>query len=122
LLFAGLHELGISPSIPDVNATVKPSLAIVDGIVGMEGGGSITGTARRAGVLIVDTNAATDATATRPIGGDPEDIDDLEVASGRLGRIREHHIEQRVEPIARVVTRSQFPRAGEVTTRFSLES
>jgi uncharacterized protein (DUF362 family) len=105
-----------------VNATVKPSLAIVDGIVGMEGDGSITGTARRAGVLIVGTNAvATDATATRPIGGDPEDIDDLEVASGRLGRIREHHIEQRVEAIARVVTRFQFPRTGEVTTRFSLE-
>lgn len=118
-----LHEVGISPSILDVNATVKPSLAIIDGIVGMEGDGPIMGTARQAGVLIVGTNAvATDATATRVIGGDPEDIAYLAAAAGRLGPIREHHIEQRGEPIARVVTRFQFPHAGEMTTRFSLDS
>jgi hypothetical protein len=74
-------------------------------------------------VLIVGTNAvATDATATRLIGGDPEEVAYLAVASSRLGPIREHHIEQRGEPIARLATRFQFPQTGETPTQFSLDS
>ncbi len=47
-----LHWAGIVPSILDINSTVRPDFAIVDGIVGMEGNGPIQGTAkvpRRAG-------------------------------------------------------------------------
>ena len=39
-----LHHAGIPGSILDINAAVKPALAIVDGIVGMEGDGPIMGT------------------------------------------------------------------------------
>ena len=41
-----LHFAGIKECILDINATVKPHLAIVDGIVGMEGDGPIMGTPR----------------------------------------------------------------------------
>ena len=39
-----LHHAGIGGSILDINAAVKPHLAIVDGIIGMEGDGPIMGT------------------------------------------------------------------------------
>src|SRR5262249_43693315 len=94
------HEVGISPSILDVCATLKPHLSIVDGIIGMEGDGPIMGVPRRAGVLIVGNNpVAVDATATRLIGGHPEQIDHLLAAAGVLGPIREEHISQRGDPI-----------------------
>ena len=38
-----LHVRGIPESILDINAAVRPHLAIVDGIVGMEGDGPIMG-------------------------------------------------------------------------------
>ena len=42
-----LHHAGIRQSILDINAAVRPHLAIVDGIIGMEGDGPIMGTAER---------------------------------------------------------------------------
>lgn len=113
-----LHEEGINPSILDVIATVKPSLAIIDGIVGMEGDGPIMGKPRHAGVLVVGNNlVAADATATRLIGGNPETIEHLSIAAGRLGPIRENQIEQRGEPITRLATRFLLPVIGAATTR-----
>ena len=44
-----LHYAGIGQSILDIAAAVRPHLAIVDGIVGMEGDGPIMGTPRRIG-------------------------------------------------------------------------
>jgi hypothetical protein len=59
-----LHMAGIESSILDIVATVRPHLAIVDGIVGMEGDGPILGDPRAAGVLVMGTSfPAVDATA-----------------------------------------------------------
>jgi uncharacterized protein (DUF362 family) len=96
-----LHHAGISGSIIDIVSVTKPHLAIVDGIVGMEGDGPIMGTPRHSGVLVLGTNLpAVDATAARLIGLDPTRIEYLVLASGRLGPIAERHIAQRGEPIA----------------------
>jgi uncharacterized protein (DUF362 family) len=96
-----LHREGISQSILDINGTVAPHLAIVDGIVGMEGDGPIMGSARTLGVLVMGTNLpAVDATSARLMQIDPRRIDYLAAASGRLGPIEERHIEQRGEVIA----------------------
>jgi uncharacterized protein (DUF362 family) len=96
-----LHHQGIAASIVDIAATVRPHLAIVDGVVGMEGDGPIMGTPRRSGLLILGTNlAAVDATAARLIGLEPSRIEYLALASGRIGPIAERHIAQRGEPIA----------------------
>jgi uncharacterized protein (DUF362 family) len=96
-----LHHAGIGPSILDINAVVKPHLAIVDGIIGMEGDGPIMGTPKPAGVLVMGTNlTSVDATASRLMGIDPWRIDYLAAASGRLGPIAERHIEQRGEAVA----------------------
>jgi uncharacterized protein (DUF362 family) len=96
-----LHHAGICESIVDIVSTVKPHLAIIDGIVGMEGDGPIMGTPRESGLLILGTNlTAVDATSARLIGLDPGRIEYLAMASGRLGPIAEAHIEQRGETIA----------------------
>lgn len=96
-----LHHAGIAESILDINATVRPHLAIVDGIVGMEGDGPIMGTPRQSGVLVMGTNLlAVDATAARLMKINPWRVPYLAAASGRLGAIAEGHITQRGETIA----------------------
>ncbi len=105
-----LHHAGISQSILDINAAVRPHLAIVDGIVGMEGDGPIMGTPRAANLLVMGTNLpAVDATCARLMGFDPWRIDYLRNASGILGPIQERHIEQRGEAIARLAQSFALP-------------
>ena len=99
-----LHHAGIDGSIVDINAAVRPHLAIVDGIVGMEGDGPIMGTPRNAGVIVMGTNPpAVDATAARLMAIDPTRIPHLASASGFLGPIAERHITQRGEPLAPLI-------------------
>ncbi|MBI4642324.1 MAG: DUF362 domain-containing protein [Deltaproteobacteria bacterium] len=102
-----LHAAGIEDSILDINAALKPQLAIVDGIIGMEGDGPIMGTPKPAGVLVMGRNLpAVDATCARIMGIDPQRILYLAGAAGKLGAIREANIRQLGETIAGV--RSPF--------------
>ena len=96
-----LHWAGISKSILDINSTVRPDFAIVDGIVGMEGNGPIQGTPKAAGVLVAgDDPVAVDATCARIMGLVPERIDYLKRASLLLGNMAEERVEQLGETIA----------------------
>lgn len=100
-----LHHSGIHECIFDINATVKPHFAIVDGIVGMEGDGPIMGTAKSAGVLVMGQNLpAVDATCTRIMGIEPSKIRYLAASPLLLGPIHEDKITQRGEPIQAVRT------------------
>lgn len=100
-----LHWAGLSRSILDINSTVRPDFAIVDGIVGMEGNGPIQGTAKPSGVLVVgDDPVAVDATCARVMGLLPERIDYVKRAALLLGNIREERIVQRGENISGVRT------------------
>ncbi len=101
-----LHHNGISNSILDINTTVRSALAIVDGIVGMEGDGPIMGSPKQVGCLIMGRNLpAVDATAVRVMGLNPYGVDYLSGASGRLGPIRHENITQLGEAIEAVRTR-----------------
>ena len=76
-----LHHAGIENSILDINATLKPHFAIVDGIVGMQGDGPIMGDPKQVGVLVMGRNlAAVDATCCRIMGIDPFKVSYLERA------------------------------------------
>ncbi|MDZ4733376.1 MAG: DUF362 domain-containing protein [Nitrospirota bacterium] len=100
-----LHHAGIENSILDINATLKPHFAIVDGIVGMEGDGPIMGDPKKVGVVVMGRNlAAVDATCCRIMGIDPYKVSYLERADNWLGPIAEGSIEQRGEAIAAVRT------------------
>ncbi len=98
-----LHWAGIEECVYDIAATVRPQVAIVDGVVGMEGDGPIMGNAVPAGVLVMGRSLpAVDATAARVMGIDPLKIGYLKRSSGRIGSVGEKAIEQRGEAIASV--------------------
>ncbi len=93
-----LHQEGITQSILDINATLKPHFAIVDGITGMEGDGPIMGDPVSPGVLVMGSNLpAVDATCCRIMGINPERIDYLRVADQWLGPVSESLIAQHGE-------------------------
>lgn len=98
-----LHAAGITESILDINATIQPQIAIVDGIVGMEGDGPIMGTPAKSGVLVMGrTLPAVDATCARIMDLDPLKIEYLKAAADSMGPIDEALIEQRGEKIDQV--------------------
>lgn len=100
-----LHQAGIENSILDINATLKPHLAIVDGVIGMEGDGPIMGTPRHVGAVVLGRNpAAVDATCARLMGVRPSRVPYLAAAEGWLGPIGSRQIEQRGERIADLST------------------
>jgi uncharacterized protein (DUF362 family) len=100
-----LHHAGIENSILDINATLKPHFAIVDGIIGMEGDGPIMGNPKKVGVVVMGRNlAAVDATCCRIMGIDPKKVSYLARADNWLGPIDEGCIEQRGESIVSVRT------------------
>ncbi len=90
-----LHHAGITNSILDINATLQPHFAIVDGIVGMEGDGPIMGTPIHSGVIVMGRNLpAVDATCARLMKINPHRIGYLAKASNWLGPIHEKNIKQ----------------------------
>ena len=100
-----LHWAGITGSILDINSTVRPDFAIVDGIVGMEGNGPIQGTAKASGVLILGEDpVAVDSTAARVMGLEPERIDYLAKAATLLGHLQPDKIRQLGESVRSVRT------------------
>jgi uncharacterized protein (DUF362 family) len=97
-----LHWRGIDNSIVDIALTRTPELAIVDGIVGMEGDGPLNGTAKPFGALIMGCDLlAVDATCCRLMELDPEQIGYLVLGHAKkLGRMHETEIPQLGEAIA----------------------
>ncbi len=93
-----LHHAGIPQSIFDINASLPKTVAIVDGIMAMEGDGPIMGSAKPMGLLAIGTNcAAVDATIGRIMGFDPLRVGYLQLAANRVGPIADACIEQRGE-------------------------
>jgi uncharacterized protein (DUF362 family) len=101
-----LHIRGITESIVDLTATVRPQLAIVDAITAMEGDGPIMGKPRTLGFIGISSDpVAMDSTCARIIGLDPEKIGYLKVAGGFLGNRDDRRIQHRGEPVSRYATR-----------------
>jgi uncharacterized protein (DUF362 family) len=97
-----LHQCGIDASILDLNATIRPTFAIVDAIVAMEGDGPIMGTPRRCGFLAMGADSvAVDATCAHIMGLEPMKIRYLRDASRYLGNAAPSRIAQRGENPAR---------------------
>jgi uncharacterized protein (DUF362 family) len=85
---------------------VRPSLAIIDGIVGMEGNGPLLGQPVNSGVVVVSRDpVAADVTGARLMGMDPEKIHYLMEAGRFLGQAHSELIEQRGEDPERLAKR-----------------
>jgi uncharacterized protein (DUF362 family) len=96
-----LHWRGIDNSIVDIALTRTPDLAIVDGIVGMEGDGPLNGTAKQMGTLVMGADPlAVDATCCRMMKLPLERIPYMTLgAQKKLGMFKEEQIKQLGEPI-----------------------
>lgn len=69
------HFMGLDGSLADLASVVSPDLNILDGTVGMEGQGPITGIPKNAGLLMGSKNHLTlDVAASRIMGFDPAEI------------------------------------------------
>ena len=100
------HTHGIPNSILDIFGAVRPTLAIVDGIVGMQGDGPIMGEPVASGVVVVSRDGvAADVTGARLMGMDPEKVGYLMEAGRFLGQARSELIEQRGEDPDRLAKR-----------------
>ena len=90
-----LHWAGLTQSILDINSTVRPDFAIVDGIIGMEGNGPLQGDAKPCGLLVAGNDpVAVDATCARIMGLVPDRIDYLARAGLLLGHLKGENIRQ----------------------------
>ncbi|HVS40444.1 MAG TPA: DUF362 domain-containing protein, partial [Gemmataceae bacterium] len=97
-----LHWRGIDNSIVDIACTRTPELAIVDGVIGMEGDGPLNGTPKPMGVIAMGCDlVAVDATCCRLMQLNPEMVPYLVLAQRKkLGLLAEKHIRQIGETIA----------------------
>ena len=87
-----LHFNGITPSILGLYQTVRPLVAVVDGIIGMEGDGPLFGSAVPHGLLAVGADpVAVDTMCARLMGFVLADVQHLQLADwaglGRATRI-----------------------------------
>jgi uncharacterized protein (DUF362 family) len=104
-----LHLRGIDQSILDLTATVRPGLAIVDAVVGMEGDGPIMGQAKPVGAILMGADVvAVDATAARVMAIRPERVTYLAHSWKHLGNIARDKIELRGESLERFTTPFQL--------------
>ena len=100
-----LHWAGINQSIFDINATVKPHFAIVDGVVGMQGDGPIMGEPINSSLIVMGRSLpAVDATCARLMGIDPYKVPHLAAANHQLGTISKAFIQQRGENLSSLKT------------------
>lgn len=100
-----LHWAGIDESIADLHFAFPRQMAIVDGIVGMEGNGPIQGKAKHVGVLVAGRDpVAVDATCCRIMKIDPLRVPYLRLGSEQGTGLAEADIQQIGEPIGSVAT------------------
>lgn len=93
-----LHHAGIPQTVYDINATLGKTIAMVDGILCMEGDGPIMGSPKPLGLVAVGANpTAVDATLARVMGLEPTRISYLQLAAGRLGPVDQRLIVERGE-------------------------
>ena len=77
------HREGLQQALAYLSSIIKPTINIVDGIIGLEGFGPVqTGSPINVGVIIVGDNLlATDAVAASVMGFTPAEIPHLKLAS-----------------------------------------
>ena len=72
------HMRGMDKVIVDINTVLRPTLTVIDGFVGMEGRGPVNGDPVKMDTIIAGADpVATDATASRVMGIDPQTIEHI---------------------------------------------
>ncbi len=98
------HRTDIHQKVVDVTLAAKPDLAIVDGLVALEGQGPTYGNALKMGVIIAGEDlVSVDAVASSIMGFDPQEIPHIRLASLQgLGEMDLNKIEVKGASISEV--------------------
>jgi uncharacterized protein (DUF362 family)/NAD-dependent dihydropyrimidine dehydrogenase PreA subunit len=113
-----------SDMLLDVLGYARPSLSIMDGVIGMEGDGPGThGTPRKAGVILASSDSvALDVVATSVIGWDPLSVPIIRKAKERgltSGRLQDVNVlGARVEDVRVAFKRPSSSSGGNILIRF----
>jgi ferredoxin len=99
------HPDDLARMLVDLLAVIKPGLAIMDGIVGMEGNGPSRGRPRNIGVLLAGADSvALDAVASAILGYQPQEIATTRIAAEEgLGKMNLADIRIMGVPLAEVI-------------------
>jgi len=97
------HMRGIDRVIVDVNSALSPSLVVIDGFVGMEGGGPVGGDPVRMDLVIAGRDVvATDIVGAEVMGFDPAKIDHIRMAVEEgLGKWEREIVGETIESVRR---------------------
>lgn len=106
-----LHWRGIDECILDLNTVMRPTFAVVDGIVAMEGDGPLNGVSKDTGLVIVGNDvAAVDATCARIMElPSLDNIKYLRVAGEAIGSTSADKIELIGTPLQTVAQKFELP-------------
>ena len=101
-----IHQLGLFEGVCDLNLLLRPAFAVVDAITGQEGLGPVYGLPVEMGLILAGRDlVAVDATASRIMGFNPQDIRLLRMAAERgIGVLAVDEIEvvgEKVENVQR---------------------
>jgi uncharacterized protein (DUF362 family) len=103
------HMQGINKVLVDINTVLKSSLTVIDGFVGMEGRGPTDGKPVKMDLIVAGKDpVATDATASRIMGFDPQEISHIRRAYEKgLGNIDDIEIlGEKLENVTRTFQRA----------------
>jgi uncharacterized protein (DUF362 family) len=100
---AKYHAKGISNVVVDINTVLHPAITIIDGFVGMEGNGPVSGTPVPMNLIIAGTDpVATDATAARIMGFNPFEIKHIRKAYEKgLGKSEAKILGEKIEAVTK---------------------
>jgi uncharacterized protein (DUF362 family) len=107
-----LHANGIAASILGIHQSIPPVIAVVDGVIGMEGDGPLFGASVEHGFLAVGSNAAAvDQLCAQLMGYAVDEIDHLALAAA-VGLAQPHKLEARGAPISELKRSYVRPPSG----------
>lgn len=102
------HARGISKVIVDINTVLSPTITVIDGFIGMEGPGPVSGDPKKMDLIITGSDpVATDSVACRVMGFNPHNVSHIRRAYEKgIGKIDEIEVlNEKIENVYKIFKR-----------------
>lgn len=105
------HYMGLDGSIADLASAVRPDLVVMDGLIGQEGMGPLTGTPANSKVLMISRDPfSIDVAAASAMGFDPAEIKHLAIYAEKNGLDLSYRPEMTILPFSELALDFEKPR------------
>jgi uncharacterized protein (DUF362 family) len=102
------HARGISKVIVDINTVLSPTITVIDGFIGMEGTGPVSGDPKKMDLIITGSDpVATDSVTCRVMGFNPHNVSHIRRAYEKgIGKIDEIEVlNEKIENVYKIFKR-----------------